>query len=119
MKLRDRLLLFSTAQLVMFGAAFALAYGAFAHSVRPMFEDLLRDKTEQVARSVAAELEGPLGAADPAPIARAVEHVVNERDFAYLVVRDARDRQLFARGALPPGPAFAGIESRARLGDGA
>jgi signal transduction histidine kinase len=34
MKLRDRLLLFSTAQLVMFGAAFAVAYGAFHHSVQ-------------------------------------------------------------------------------------
>ena len=119
MKLRDRLLLFSTAQLVMFGAAFALAYGAFAHSVLPMFEDLLRAKTEQVARSVGAELEVPVGAEDPALIARAVEHVVNERDFAYLVVRDAQDRQLYARGALPPGPAFAGTESHARLGDGA
>lgn len=119
MKLRDRLLLFSTAQLVLFGAAFALAYGAFAHAVLPVFEDLLRARTEQVARSVAAELEVPLGAADPAVIARAVEHVVNERDFAYLVVRDARDRQLFARGALPTGSAFAGTESRARLCDGA
>jgi signal transduction histidine kinase len=119
MKLRDRLLLFSTAQLVMFGAAFALAYGAFAHSVLPMFEDLLRAKTEQAARSVGAELEVPLGADDPALIARAVEHVVNEHDFAYLVVRDARDRRVFARGALPPGPAFAGTESHARLGDGA
>ena len=40
MKLRDRLLLFSTAQLLVFGALFALAYGAFERSIRlPEFVD--------------------------------------------------------------------------------
>jgi signal transduction histidine kinase len=38
MRLRDRLLLFSTAQLLVFGAVCALAYGAFQHAVLPMFE---------------------------------------------------------------------------------
>jgi signal transduction histidine kinase len=119
MKLRDRLLLFSTAQLIMFGAAFALAYGAFARSVLPMFEDLLRAKTEQVARNVAAEIEIPLGANDAARLARAVAHVVTEPDFAYLVVRDARDRAVLVRGALPLYPLFAGAEAHAQAGDGA
>ncbi|HEX3761412.1 MAG TPA: ATP-binding protein [Kofleriaceae bacterium] len=118
MKLRDRLLLFSTAQLVVFGVAFALAYGAFHHSVLPMLEDLLRAKTEQIARSLGAELEVPLGADDQQLLVRAVEHVVNQPDFAYLVVRDARDRQVFARGAPPDGPLFAGPESTSRLAPG-
>jgi len=119
MKLRDRLLLFSTAQLIMFGAAFALAYGAFARSVLPMFEDLQRAKTEQVARTVAAELGGPLGAGDPTLLGRAVEHVVTEPDFAYLAVRDARDHVVLVRGALPADPLFAGAEAHAQAGDGA
>jgi len=114
MKLRDRLLLFSTAQLVMFGTAFGLVYGAFSHSVLPMFDDLLRTKTEQVVRSIAAELDVPLGADDPALLARTVEHVVNQPEFAYLVIRDARDRQILVRGA-PPQPVFAGAGSTAQL----
>lgn len=104
MKLRDRLLLFSTAQLVMFGAAFALAYGAFRHPALPLFDDLLCARTEQIARSVGAELEVPLGADDQALLARAVEHVVNQPDLAYLVVRDAHDHQVFSRGTPPAGP---------------
>ena len=119
MKLRDRLLLFSTAQLAVFGIAFALAYGAFHHSVLPMVEDLLRAKTEQTARSLEPELEVPLGADDESMLSRAVEHVVNQPDFAYLVVRDAHDREVFVRGAPPARPLFAGPESTAQIAAGA
>jgi signal transduction histidine kinase len=118
MKLRDRLLLFSTAQLFMFGAAFAVGYGAFRHSVLPAFEDLLATKTEQVAHSVGTALEVPLGADDAAMLARAVDHVVDQPDFAYLVVRDAHDRSVFVRGA-PPTAMFDGPETTARLQSGA
>jgi signal transduction histidine kinase len=119
MKLRDRLLLFSTAQLVTFGAALALAYGAFAHSVLPMFEDLLQAKTEQMARSVAAQLDVPLGASDSVLLARTVEHIVAVPDFAYLVVRDSRDRQVVARGVLPSHLPFETAEQHAEVRDGA
>jgi signal transduction histidine kinase len=119
MKLRDRFLLFSTAQLLLFGTAFGLIYGAFSHSVLPLFEDLIETRTEQVLRSISAELDVPLGADDPALLARTVEHVVNEPGFAYLVIRDARDRQVLGRGVPPPRPLFAGPEATAELGAGA
>src|ERR1041384_5831200 len=59
MKLRARLLLFSTAQLLVFGALFALAYGAFERSILPMFESLLSSKTERVGRMVSGGGGGP------------------------------------------------------------
>jgi signal transduction histidine kinase len=115
MKLRDRLLLFSTAQLLMFGTAFGLVYGAFAYQVMPMFESLMRAKTEQVVRSTAAQLDVPLGADDQGLIARTVQHVVDDPDFAYLIVRDARDHQVLVRGAAPAQAVFTGGEASARL----
>jgi signal transduction histidine kinase len=119
MKLRDRLLLFSTAQLVVFGAAFALAYGAFRHSLLPMFEDLLRAKTEQIARLVGPDLEIALGGGDPTALAHEVEEVVGQADFEYLVVRDAQDRIVLTRGAVPDGELFAGPAAIARFAAGA
>ena len=66
MKLGDRLRLFSTAQLVVFGAVFAFAYAAFDRTVPPMFERLLCDKAARVAQQTAAALDLPLDRrADP------------------------------------------------------
>lgn len=118
MKLRDRLLLFSTAQLLVFGVVFALAYGAFDRSVLPMFEHLMCTKTERILQMAAGELDIPLGADDRALIDRAVAEIVNDADFAYVAVRNARDELVFHRGA-PPAGAFGGPRGRAVLGGGA
>ena len=106
MKLRDRLLLFSTAQLLVFGALFALAYGAFEHSILPMFESLLCSKTERVARMVSGELDVPLGADDHALFRKTVADIVDDPEFAYIVVRDAHDRVVFSEGKAPAGALF-------------
>jgi signal transduction histidine kinase len=110
MKLRDRLLLFSTAQLLVFGALFALAYGAFERSILPMFESLMCSKTERVARMVSSELDVPLGADDRALLARTVTGIVDDPDFAYIAVRDAQDRVVFSQGKAPGNPLFGGTE---------
>jgi signal transduction histidine kinase len=114
MKVRDRFLLYSTAQLAMFAAVCAVAYGGFARSVLPRFEDLLRANTEQVTRMAAAQLDVPLGAGDHAQVLRTVERVIGDPDFSYLVIKDARDRPVFVRGT-PPAAAFAGAEAIARV----
>ena len=54
MKLRDRLLLFSTAQLLLLGVLFALAYGAFARGVLPMLEDMLEAKSQVATHAAEA-----------------------------------------------------------------
>jgi signal transduction histidine kinase len=118
MKLRDRLLLFSTAQLLVFGALFALAYGAFERSILPMFQNLMCTKTEQVARMVSSELVVPLGADDRALLARTVTGIVGDPDFAYLAVRDAHDRLVFNQGKPPRDALFGGTEYGAYAADG-
>jgi signal transduction histidine kinase len=108
MKLRDRLLLFSTAQLLVFGALFALAYGAFERSILPMFESLLCSKTERVARMVSGELDVPLGADDRGLFPKTVADIVDDPEFAYIAVRDARDRLVFSQGKPPDDVLFGG-----------
>lgn len=98
MKLRDRLYLFGTAQLAVFGLLFALAYASFSHSVLPVFHSLLETKTEQVTKMIAAELDVPLGADDRALLARSLATVISDPDLAYLAVRDAHDQIVFAHG---------------------
>jgi signal transduction histidine kinase len=117
MKLRDRLLLFSTAQLLVFAVLFAVAYGGFERSVLPMFESLLCSKSERVARMISAELEVPLGSDDRELLAREVSGILDDPDFSYLVVRNARDQVVFTRGKVPSGPLFDGDPYRAYATD--
>jgi signal transduction histidine kinase len=118
MKLRDRLLLFSTAQLIVFGALFALAYGAFERTILPMFESLMCSKIERVARMVSGELDVPLGADDRALLARTVTDIVGDPDFAYIAVRDAHERMVYSQGKAPGDPLFGGTEYVAYVVDG-
>ncbi|MBC7977850.1 MAG: hypothetical protein H7138_22955, partial [Myxococcales bacterium] len=101
MKLRDRLLLFSTAQLVVFGALFALAFGSFEQTVLPMLESMLRAKAESLTRSVSAGIDVPLWAEDRALLDRTLASVVADPDFAAVIVRDVHDQIVHHRG--PPG----------------
>jgi signal transduction histidine kinase len=119
MKMRDRLLLFGTAQLLVFGAVFALSYGAFERSVLPVFDSLLRAKVEHSARMLGAELDVPLGADDRALLAHTVDTMaLADADFAYLAVHDARGNTVYTRGAAPREPLFEGPELTARAADG-
>jgi signal transduction histidine kinase len=116
MKLRDRLYLFGTAQLAVFGLLFALAYASFSHSVLPMFHSLLEAKTEQVTKMLAGELDVPLGADDRALLARSLATVISDPDLAYLAVRDAHDQIVFAHGRAAR-ELFTGTPSRAHDGE--
>ncbi len=118
MKLRDRLLLFSTVQLLVFGALFVVAYAAFERSVLPMFERLLCTKNEQVARMVSGELDVALGADDYDLLARTVSGVLGDPDFAYLMVRDAHDHVMFVRGRPSGGALFGGPDHHAAVAGG-
>ena len=118
MKLRDRLLVFSTAQLVVFGVLFAVAYGSFARTVLPMFEDMVRAKCEGMTHALGSELDVPLGAADHDLMESAVARFVTDTDFAYLEVRDLQDRVVLRHGSAPREPVFAGVANTAQRGDG-
>jgi signal transduction histidine kinase len=118
MKLRDRLYLFSTAQLFVFGTVFLLAYMSFERSVLPMFTGLLRDKVEQVTRYVGEDLEVPLGTEDGALIEKALAPVLADPDLAYVVVHDPRGGIAFSRGAGGAGGLFSGAENAAHDGRG-
>ncbi|HET7504048.1 MAG TPA: ATP-binding protein [Kofleriaceae bacterium] len=117
MKLRDRLYLFSTAQLLVFGTVFLLAYMSFERQVLPTFTGLLRAKSEQVPKFIGEDLEVPLGANERGLIEKALAPVLAEPDLAYIAVRDARDQLVFSRGALPSGM-FDGAENFPYGGDG-
>lgn len=110
MKLRDRLLLFSTAQLAVLGVLFGLAYGAFHGTVLPLFQGLMRTKSERVARMIAAELEVPIGAQDRTLIGSALTDILADPDFAYVEIRDAKGDELFRAGAPPHERMFTGPE---------
>ncbi len=105
MKLRDRLVLFSTIQLVVFGAIFGAAYLAFQREVIPMFEDLLHAKSERVARLIAAELDVSLGADDRNLMTKQLAAIETDADFRTAVVRDANDHVVLVRG-VPADPAL-------------
>ncbi|CAN5133852.1 hypothetical protein BH11MYX1_BH11MYX1_36910 [soil metagenome] len=109
MKLRHQLLMFSTAQLVVFGVLFALAYGALERKVLPMFEHLLEAKAVEVARSTGSALDVALGADDRVLMAAEFVTIGQDPDFRYAEVRDAHAVTVFSIGATPaatrdPGP---------------
>ncbi|MBL0215966.1 MAG: HAMP domain-containing protein [Myxococcales bacterium] len=116
MKLRHRLFLFSTSQLVVFGVLFALAFWSFERSVLPVLEGLLRDKTEGVARVLSADLDVPLAAEDPKLMADSLARIEADPDFSYVVVRDVHGALFAARGTAPPTDVFSGPANTAVVG---
>ncbi len=117
MRMRDRLFVFSTVQLLLFGALFAMAYVEFAHRVVPTFEQGLRDKTASVARQIGAEIDVALATDDTKLAAEAMAPYVVDPDFAYVTVRNARGQILLVRGGEHP-DAFTGPPLSARVHDG-
>ncbi|HEY0190696.1 MAG TPA: ATP-binding protein [Kofleriaceae bacterium] len=110
MKLRDRLYLFTTGQLAVFGLLFGLAYASFETQVLPMFRDLLHNKTEQVARMLRGDLDIPLGAEDLPALRKAAVTVLNDEDLAYLVIQDAQGKTVLVAGH-PPAELYRGVET--------
>lgn len=99
MKLRDRLLLFSVAQLLVFGALFAVGYIGFRTTVLPMLGDHLRTKADTGIAALAAQLDLALGADDHVLIHNAADVLTRDPDLLYIEVRDAKGAQVFRYGA--------------------
>jgi signal transduction histidine kinase len=118
MKLRNRLLTFGTAQLVLFGVLLLVAYRKLDTDVLPMAEDHLQAEAMQLAARLSGELEVPLGADDPILTRQAVALAVADPDVRYVEVRDARGATIFAHGTPSPS-AFAGGATTVHVEDGA
>jgi signal transduction histidine kinase len=101
MKLRDRLFVFSAAQLVVFGALFAAGYLALHDTVLPMLSEHLYDKTRTRLEAAASQLDLPLAADDRKLVAPIVGSIERDPDFAYVEIRDARQIVVYSAGALP------------------
>ena len=98
MKLRDRLVLFSTMQLVLFGGLFAIAYWQFAERILPTMEQSLTDKTAGTSLAIARDIDVALATEDDKLAAQAVEPYLRDPDFSYLALRTTDGRLLFERG---------------------
>ena len=90
--------------LVVFGAAFAIAYASFKYTVLPMFEGLLEAKSTRLAHLAAEELDAPLGADDKTLIAETAASIMNDPDFESVIVRDGHDHVVWMNGAPADGP---------------
>ncbi|MEJ7603444.1 MAG: ATP-binding protein [Kofleriaceae bacterium] len=111
MKLRDRLVLFSTIQLVLFGGLFALAYWQFAARILPIMDQSLTDKTAGLALAIARDIDVALATEDPRLAAEAVDPYVHDPDVSYLALRTTDGRMLLERGE----PAGHGFEGASRI----
>jgi signal transduction histidine kinase len=107
MKLRNRLLAFSSAQLVVFGLVAVFGYWKVSHDLIPMIEEHLRDKATSLSRSLAAELDVALGADDRALMKRDLAEISADRDLRFVEIRDANG-VVVAQLGLPAGDAMAG-----------
>jgi signal transduction histidine kinase len=98
MKLRNRLFVSTSVPLVVMGIMLATAYAAYRTSVAPDLMAHLEHKATSSATSLGAQLDVPLGAADPAMVAEAVAATLRDPDVALLEVVDAGGVSVFRHG---------------------
>jgi signal transduction histidine kinase len=103
MKLRTRLFLLSSIQLIVLGVVFAAGYIHFRRGELPVLKEHLHRKVRHAASILGSQLDVALGAHDPSLIEAAVTRVVGDPDFRYVEVQDDRGRALFQRGRRPDG----------------
>lgn len=96
--MRDRLVLFSTMQLVLFGALFAIGYWQFDTTILPTIEHNLDEKTISSARALGREIDVALATEDPELARSVVNPYASDPDFAHVEVRTATGRALFELG---------------------
>jgi len=116
MKLRHRLFLFSTGQLVAFGVVFGLAFWAFQRKVMPMLQELLREKSESLVMLLSKDFDLALAAQDPKLMVSKFESLDREPDFEYVVVRDATGATVAVHGSESADDVFAGPSNTATVG---
>ncbi len=107
-RLRTRLLAFSAAQLVVFGIVVAASYHEVQHTVLPMLEESLRQKTESALSELMSELDLALAADDVSLIAKAVGPRSSDPDFRFIEVLDAKGTERYRLGEPIEGELRAG-----------
>lgn len=98
MRLRRRMLLSSSAQLLVLGLLLALAYGGYQRRIAPTLREYLQVKTSDAAHLLQAELDIPLAAEDPAMVESVVARLLGDPDLAYIDVRNAAGAVVFHHG---------------------
>jgi len=108
MTLRNRLLMFSSAQLIVFGVVVAFGYWKLSHTILPMVEEHLRDKAVATARELTGSLDVALAADDRALLERDLAETLADPDFHYVEVRDAHGNEIVAHGTHSAGVTMSG-----------
>ncbi len=103
MKLRTRLVVWSSIQLVVLGAVVAIGHIHFRRAVFPVFMEHLHQKAENAASGLASQLDLALGAGDRTLTVRPVAALVRDPDFSYVEVRDASGVVFHHQGQRPEG----------------
>jgi signal transduction histidine kinase len=103
MKLRTRLFVLSSTQLVVLGLLFAVGHIHFRHAVFPVFMEHLQQKAENAASSLATRLDLALGAGDRKLMERSVADLVRDPDFRYVEILDPAGAVLHQEGQRPEG----------------
>ncbi len=98
MKMRDRLFIFSTVQLMVFGALFAIAYWQFSSSILPTFHRNLHEKAASVATAIGGQIDVALATSDAELAASTVEPYTSDPDFERVVLRTKAGEILLDRG---------------------
>ncbi len=98
MKLRGRLILSSTVQLLAVGVLLAIAYVGFRQSVLPTLHEHLRARTLDAVSDLRTDLELPLAAEDHEAVVAAVDKYLRDPDIRYLEVRDAEGVEVLRHG---------------------
>ncbi|MDQ3368557.1 MAG: ATP-binding protein [Myxococcota bacterium] len=107
MKMRDRLFIFSTVQLMVFGALFAVAYWQFSSAILPTFHRNLHEKSASVATAIGGQIDVALATDDADLAASTVLPYTRDPDFEHLLIRTQTGELLLERGRATS-PAFTG-----------
>jgi signal transduction histidine kinase len=103
MKLRTRLFVLSSTQLVVLGLLFAVGHIHFRQAVFPILMEHLNQKAENAVSSLASQLDVALGAGDRSLMEEAVADLVRDPDFLYVEIRDPSGTVRHHQGRRPDG----------------
>ncbi len=117
MKLRDRLFLFSSTQLLLLGLLFLVVYVQFRRGVLPVLKEHLQSKAVNTVSSLGSQLDVALGLGDSKVIAGVVAHLPSDPDFRRVEVRDPSGALLFEGGERAGGLLTAGAPKVAHEND--
>lgn len=114
MKLRTRLFVWSSTQLLALGAVVAVSHIHFRSAVFPVFMEHLHQKAENAASGLASQLDLALGAGDRKLTAGPMAELARDPDFRYVEIRDASGAVFHQQGERPEGALTDGRQRMAR-----